>query len=390
LASESLQVEVGDRIADRYRLLRRLASGGMGEVWAARNELTHRDFAIKFLLAEFAANDEAFTRFVREAEITGKLRHPSIVDVFDVAQTAAGRPFIVMELLEGEALDKRLNRERVLSDFDTSVYFAQLAMALDQAHRAGVVHRDLSASNVFLARCPTEGTLIPKILDFGVSKNLGPRTQGDFQTVHGAVLGNPVYMSPEQARGAEQVDARTDVWSLGVLMYQCLSGRVPFQSRNYNALMVEIMTQQHAPLQHLAPTADPELCNLVERCLRKERGERLPTARQVAEGLAGVTRRLAQERESRPPNPRRRATDRIPDSLTPLPPEQDPWLVTSEPPRRRLSTVRALSLGACAGVALGGLAVYLFVSLRTVAPASSAPNGSEPKRAVAARDNLDH
>lgn len=351
-------VEVGDRIAGRYRLLRRIASGGMGEVWAARNELTNRDFAIKFLLAEFAQNHEAFTRFVREAETTGTLRHPSIVDVFDVAQAAEGRPFIVMELLHGEGLDVRLSRDGPLSQFETAAYFAQLAMALDQAHRAGVIHRDLSASNVYLAQSRDDDTIVPKILDFGVSKNLACSGGGEFQTVHGAVLGNPVYMSPEQARGAEQVDARTDVWALGVLMYQCLTGRPPFESRNYNALMVQIMTQPHSPLSEAGAELDPQLCEIVEGCLQKDREKRLPLASDLADQLGHVTRRLARELGSTPPSPRRRATDRIP--------VEGPGVGGPTPDRDTLvpqgmSYLRVASLAAFAGLAMGAFLVYALL-----------------------------
>lgn len=304
-------VEVGEKIAGRYRLLSRLASGGMGEVWAASNDLTNRDFAIKFLLNEFASNDEAYNRFVREAETTGKLQHPSIVDVFDVAQMQDGRPFIVMELLEGEGLDKRLEREETLPQLQVAAYFAQLSMALDLAHRAGVIHRDLSSSNVFLARSREHQGLMPKILDFGVSKHLG-LAANEFKTCHGAVLGNPLYMSPEQARGAEQVDPRTDVWSLGVLMYQCLTGVAAFSSRNYNALMVDIMTRPHRPVLELAPGIDRKLAAIIEGCLVKDREHRIGSASELAERLGEAARRLGQSEGLRPCSPRRRATDRLP------------------------------------------------------------------------------
>lgn len=306
-------MEVGEKIAGRYRLLGRLASGGMGEVWAASNDLTNREFAIKFLLNEFATNDEAYNRFVREAETTGKLQHPSIVDVFDVAQMQDGRPFIVMELLQGEGLDKRLEREGTVPQLQVAAYFAQISMGLDLAHRAGVIHRDLSSSNIYLARSRETQGIVPKILDFGVSKHLGPNA-GDFKTCHGAVLGNPLYMSPEQARGAEQVDPRTDVWSLGVLMYQCLTGVAAFSSRNYNALMVDIMTRPHRPLLELAPAADRALAAIVESCLVKDREGRIGSASELAERLGEAARRLGLVEGLRPLSPRRRATDRLPQA----------------------------------------------------------------------------
>jgi serine/threonine-protein kinase len=266
----------------------------MGEVWAARNELTNRDFAIKFLLREFAHHKEAYERFVREASITGKLQHPAIVDVFDVAQTEEGRPFIVMELLKGEDLETRLEREGTLSPLRTAAYFSQVATALALAHDAGVVHRDLSASNIFLSPPGDgEGEAVPKILDFGVSKTLGPSVEGRVTTSSGAVLGNPVYMSPEQARGAETVDDRTDVWALGVLMYQCLAGTTPFRSTNYNALMVDIMTLQHRPILELVPTLDREIAGIIEHCLQKDRERRPESARDIGHHLGRIARRLS-------------------------------------------------------------------------------------------------
>jgi serine/threonine protein kinase len=391
-------VQIGDKIAGRYRLLRRLASGGMGEVWAASNELTNRDFAIKFLLKEFASSDEAYNRFVREAETTGKLQHPSIVDVFDVAQTMDGRPFIVMELLVGEGLDERLKRDGTLPPAQVAAYFSQISMALDLAHRAGIVHRDLSASNIYLARSRDHNGVCPKILDFGVSKHLGPN-DGGFQTCHGAVLGNPLYMSPEQARGAEQVDARTDVWSLGVLMYQCLSGVAAFASRNYNALMVDIMTRPHRPLAELCPAVDRSLLAIVEGCLVKDRTRRIGSASELAERLAVVARRLGREESD---NPRRRATDRLPPVRGVVGALDRPSNIALRaldgPAMGGPSYGRVAWMAGLAGAVVGAACVYLLSSWRggsgnaraatpSAMPASASPTSADT--AVARRGGLE-
>ncbi len=283
----------------------------MGEVWAARNELTNRDFAIKFLLPEFTENEEAFERFVREAKTTGTLQHPSIVDVYDVALGKDGRPFIVMELLHGEELENLVERKGALSPLKTAAYFAQIAAALSMAHDAGVIHRDLSTNNIFLARTK-DGAMVPKILDFGVSKTLGPRFEGQSETLNGAVLGNPIFMSPEQARGAGGVDVRTDVWAIGVGMYQSITGTVPFRSTNYNALMVEIMSNAHRPILEVVPTLDKDLAVLIEECLQKDREKRLATAHLLAKRLSTIARRLSTCPEELGRTPRRRATDRLP------------------------------------------------------------------------------
>jgi serine/threonine-protein kinase len=283
----------------------------MGEVWAAKNELTQKHFAIKFLLPALAERPDALERFVREAETAGSLNHRSIVDVYDVAQAEDGRPYIVMELLVGESLEGRLERSGPLSSLEAAAFIAKVADGLDAAHRAGIVHRDLSLANVFLVRNPDGGRPIPKILDFGVSKTLGPANDDRTQTGHGTVLGCPEFMSPEQARGAEAVDARTDVWSLGVVLYHCLAGAAPFRAKNYNALMIAILTRPHRPLKELAPQVDPELLALIEGCLQKDREERVQSAREVSERLTIIARRLAGQ-QGLDDEPQRRATDRLP------------------------------------------------------------------------------
>lgn len=348
----------------------------MGEVWAASNELTNRDFAIKFLLKEFASNDEAYNRFVREAETTGKLQHPSIVDVFDVAQTVDGRPFIVMELLVGEGLNDRLTREGRLPPLQVAAYFSQIGMALDLAHRADVIHRDLSSSNIFLARSREHNGMCPKILDFGVSKHLGASDRS-FQTCHGAVLGNPLYMSPEQARGADQVDARTDVWSMGVLMYQCLTGSLPFASRNYNALMVEIMTQAHRPVSEMVPGLDRTLAVIVEGCLVKDREHRIASASELAERLAAVARRLGRADDAQQDGPRRRSTDRLPPVRGVVGAFDRPSSAQLARSRAKpMSSRRVASFAGLIGLLVGAAGVYALVTWRSASDAASAPESA--------------
>lgn len=283
----------------------------MAEVWAATNLLTQRDFAVKFILPALAGNAEAVDRFFQEAKAAGRVRHPSIVDVFDVGIAPDGQPYLVMELLAGESLESRLARAGKLGPLETCVTLSQIARGLELAHRAGVVHRDLSAGNVFLATDSQGSEPLPKILDFGVSKILTPGLELKVRTGNGAVLGSPHYMSPEQARGAENVDARTDVWTLGVLLYECLAGMPPFRAANYNALMLSIMSVPHAPLDARALGLDSELLRLVESCLVKDREARTQSALEVAEELEQIARRLSHP--DRVGGQKRRATDRLPD-----------------------------------------------------------------------------
>lgn len=379
---KSRAVQPGDIISERYRLVRLLDVGGMGEVWAARNVLTQKNFAVKFLLPDLAERPDALERFIREAETAGSLQHPSIVDVFDVAQGEDGRPYIVMELLAGESLEARVERAGTLSSFEAAAFLAQIADGLDVAHRAGVVHRDLSAANIFLARTGDGGRPVPKILDFGVSKTLGPSASDRTQTGNGAVLGCPEFMSPEQARGAESVDARTDVWSLGVVLYHALAGTAPFKAKNYNAMMVAILTRAHRPLLEVAPSVDRELAALVESCLVKDRSARIQTAREVADRLSAIARRLSKQ-FGVSIAPRRRATDRLPrkseagsgGSVLPFSREELRALSRLRP---RSSVVGMAS--AVVGVAIGALVAFWY----SASSAAPVPVAIEPQTAPAA------
>ncbi len=271
-------------ISGKYRLLRLLGAGGMGSVWAARNELTDRDFAIKFLLPSLAQNKEALHRFFHEARACGQIKHPAVVDVYDMGQAEDASPYLVMELLEGEGFDQRLARSGTFRPGEAAAWLAFICRGLEEAHVRGLVHRDLKPGNIFFA-LDDRGDVIPKVLDFGVSKATAPG-KGDFvKTTTGAVLGSPAYMSPEQAKGEADIDGRSDVWSLGVILYETLTGSVPFDAPNYNALMLSIITKPHKPAIEEAPGVPLELSQIIDRCLTKERGHRIGTARELAELL---------------------------------------------------------------------------------------------------------
>jgi serine/threonine-protein kinase len=332
-------VKTGELVSRKYRLTRRIAEGGMGEVWSARNERTNRDFAIKFLLPELTREPEALHRFVREAKATGSLRHPNVVTAIDAGMYDE-RPYLVMELLVGESLDARLQREGRMDELETCIMLSQVARALQHAHQKGLIHRDLSSANVYLCNTDDDGPPLTKVLDFGVSKVLGDVPNGRVRTGGGKILGSPQYMSPEQAQGAEGVDARTDIWSFGVLAYQCLSGKLPFEGLNYNALLFAILHAPHEPLLTRIPQLDPELCELIEGCLVKDREVRTASIGLLAQQLEQLALRLAREHEHSQYLPLRRRGDRL--RITSAG-DQARWLARRALPRRTLSPVTRLA-----------------------------------------------
>jgi serine/threonine-protein kinase len=280
-------VDSGLLISGKYRLQHSLGAGSMGEVWAARNELTNRDFAVKFLRREFLQNQEALNRFWLEARACGQIRHPAIVDVYDMGQAEDGSPYLVMELLEGEGFDERLARLGVMTPSDVCRWVALVARGLHEAHTRGLIHRDLKPGNLFFAIDKT-GEILPRILDFGISKETTAKKQDFVRTSAGTVLGSPAYMSPEQARGETDVDQRADLWALGVIMYEALTSRLPFDAANYNALMLAIISEPHQPVTAHRPDCPPALAGLIDILLSKGREGRVQSAGEVADRLERI------------------------------------------------------------------------------------------------------
>ena len=216
-------METGQTIAGKYRLNRLLGTGGMASVWSATNIFTEREFAIKFMLPQVARTPEAARRFLIEAKVSARINHPNIIEMIDVGQTEDSSLFLVMELLTGISLDVAMRRRTpsmIVSDF--MIVMSDVAQALAAAHRSGVIHRDLKPTNIFL-HTDRDGRTVPKILDFGVSKILEEENNTAL-TIVGTVLGSPLYMSPEQAMGAEGIDGRTDVFAFGAILFEALSG----------------------------------------------------------------------------------------------------------------------------------------------------------------------
>jgi len=272
----------GDVIAGKYALEEMLGSGGMGAVFRATNTVIDMPVAIKVIRADLD-RDLLTGRLLQEARGAAKLSHPAIVRVFDVGTTALGDPFIVMELLNGMSLASVLEREGRLNSARAVQLLLPIADALALAHSKGLVHRDVKPDNVFIAD-DEEGQLQPKLVDFGIVKH--EHKTGDSQlTQVGAVLGSPDYMSPEQARGLDTIDLRSDVWSFSVMLYEVVTGQTPFESQNYNALLRMIVETEPPSLRELR-AADGELSAIVSKGMSKERGARWGSMGQLGRALA--------------------------------------------------------------------------------------------------------
>ena len=271
----------GQVLAAKYRLDALLGAGGMGEVYRATNELVGRPVAIKLLRPEHATNEEVVARFMREAVTANLVRHPNVVDVLDVGKDADGTPFIVQELLRGQDLASYVEQRGRLSLEEVVDLLCPVIDAIAEAHQQGVVHRDLKPDNVFLAK-DAAGRIVPKLLDFGISKVRSPVGRA---TDVGVMMGTPAYMPPEQLQGARDADARSDVWALGVMLFELLSGRLPFVATEAPVLFVAIATQDAPKLSDVAPDVSTKASKIVERCLRRKPDERYPSAAELARDL---------------------------------------------------------------------------------------------------------
>jgi len=257
----------GTIIAERYRLIRELGEGGMGVVWVAHSLVLGVDVAIKLIRAG-RADPELASRMAREAQVTATLGHPAIVRVFDFGTTDRGDPFLVMELAHGETLAALLRREGKISAVEALRLILPIVDGLRCAHERGIVHRDIKPENVFVAR-DTLGRVQPKLLDFGIAM-LVHHTEVSRITQLGDVLGSPEFMSPEQARGTANVDLRTDVWALCVVLYNLVTGKLPFELANYNALMQAILHQRPVPTYEQGG-GDRDLWLIIAKGLEKKR-----------------------------------------------------------------------------------------------------------------------
>jgi serine/threonine-protein kinase len=275
----------GSRI-DRYEVEKLLGDGGMGAVYKARHAMLNQHVAIKLLHAEFARRGDMLERFLREARAAATVGNPHIIRVHDCGATADGRPFLVMELLEGEGVETLLRRERRVSPPRAVALVTQVLDGLEAAHTAGIIHRDMKPANVFIRRTPDPATPeFVTVLDFGISKMSDPSGAQQQITQTGTMIGTPVYMAPEQIMSPKEVDRRVDIYATGVMLYEMLSGRLPYDGANTAELIVKACTMPPTPLLEVAPDVPPGLVAVVDQALAREPSQRFQTAAAFADAL---------------------------------------------------------------------------------------------------------
>jgi len=280
---------VGAVLADRYQIVRRIGEGGMGAVYEAKHTVIGKRVAVKVLLEKFLAKSDFVARLLQEARLASSIGHEHIVDVTDFGTTSDGRSFVVMEFLDGESLAELAMREAPLP-IDRSVGIArQVASALGAAHAKGIFHRDVKPENIYLVKRGDADFV--KVVDFGISKAVKPGGdeggEGYRLTHTGLLLGTPLYMSPEQARGEEDLDHRVDIWALGVLLYECLTGEVPFRANNYLGIISQVLTHEPTPPSKLRPELgiSGAVEAVVMRAMQKDRTRRYQTMAELESDL---------------------------------------------------------------------------------------------------------
>jgi len=394
----SARLEAGALIGGRYRLEQPLGEGGMAMVWEATHTVTRRVVAMKFLRDELVQKQELRMRFLIEASAASALQHPNVVEILDVFDADNQMPVMVMERLRGETLGKKLEREERLSLGETAGLLIPVISAVGTAHSLGIVHRDLKPENVFLV-AGDSGPLV-KVLDFGIAKltagHHASHGAPEVRTMTGSMLGTPCYMAPEQATGETTIDHRADIWSIGVMLFECLSGTRPIEGDNLAQVVARLMTAGIIPLERLAPDLPHEVASAVMQMLVRD-----PTMRQ--RDLGGISRLLELHtrvrapafgspvttapnstfsslplpvrKSSTPPDPRG------PTLLSPMSPLSPSSLTLATGRRLELARRRPLTLvlGALLVAGLAGATLWLLRAGGSGAPSGDAPMAHIPE-----------
>jgi eukaryotic-like serine/threonine-protein kinase len=295
---------IGFVLDDRYAIVREIGRGGMGVVYEAEHTELAKRVAIKVLLDKYAQDDEAIVRFKREALAASRIGSPHIIDVSHIGTAPDGRPFVVMELLEGESLASLLKRTGPMDAARAVHIMRQVLRAVGSAHTKGIVHRDLKPDNIFIVNRPAQDDFV-KLLDFGISKFL---ETNEFSiktklTTTGAVMGTPLYMAPEQAMGAP-IAPSVDIYACGVILYEVLAGRPPFVDGNYNMIVAQLLTAKPPRLDDFRKKLPKQVVHAVHRALDKEPAARFPTAEAF---LAALPAEAPVDASGAPPEPAKRS-----------------------------------------------------------------------------------
>jgi len=276
-------LNIGDVIDEKYRIVRLVGEGGMGSVYEGENTRIHRRVAIKVLHGNVATAQDAVQRFEREAQAAGRIGNQHIVEVLDLGNLPDGERYMVMEFLDGVSLADRIRTRGRLGPTEVCNIALGMLEGLGAAHDVGIIHRDLKPDNVFLIKRGAQADFV-KLVDFGISKfNV---VGGEFSmTRTGAVMGTPYYMSPEQAKGTRDIDQRVDLYAAGVILYECVTGQVPFDAETFNELLFKIVLEEPPPVSKAAPELDAGFAAIVDKARSKDPAQRFQTARDFQQAL---------------------------------------------------------------------------------------------------------
>src|SRR5512133_1174129 len=280
-----MALTTGEIIEGKYRIIRLIGEGGMGAVYEGENIRIHRRVAIKVLHQGVAENQEAVQRFEREAQAAGRIGNDHILEVLDLGELPNAEHFMVMEYLDGEPLSERIRRVGRMRPGDIAPLIIQVLEGLRAAHEAGIVHRDLKPDNVFVTKEKAGQRDFVKLIDFGISKFLPLGGNEMRMTRTGTVMGTPYYMSPEQASGSREADHRSDLYSVGVILYEAVVGRVPFDAPTFNQLLFQIVLSDPAPPQELVPDLDAGFANLIAKAMARDVEHRFQSAPEFSNAL---------------------------------------------------------------------------------------------------------
>jgi eukaryotic-like serine/threonine-protein kinase len=361
---------LGSTVAGKYRVERLIGRGGMGAVYEATNTSIAKRVALKFLDKEASRDRDAVARFQREAESASAVESAHIVQIFDSGMAEDERPFLVMELLQGEDLRAVLRRDGKLPLPDSIHVAGQVARALSRAHAAGIVHRDLKPDNVFLCRRDDDAMFV-KIVDFGISKVTRREATADTLTRRGTVLGTAFYMSPEQAQAFRDVDGRTDLYSLGSILFEMLTGRPPHTGTVYEAVLIDICTKNAPDIRDLEPDVPDAVAEVIQKALARDRAERYQDANELYDALAlaapgllrtggiGATRAAFTSNPALGAESGRRSTPRTKSEPTPSEAESGPITAAGTAVHPEIPDGRARRVTVVTGIiaALGAFAV---------------------------------